>query len=174
VPAKTPKAEPWTKGCPTLYKGIRMRSRLEADYAGALDRDGFTWDYEPECFAGDGLQWLPDFHEVKEYEDLGKRDAWVEVKPASLLDRKTGVDHVGEIDKILTRMSVIWLSKPDAFVELVFWVYGADRPVMRVMAENRAPWWMWVPGLTVHPLWPGMGQFYAFDHRWDEVVASAR
>lgn len=27
------------KARPTIYKGIQMRSRLEADYAAALDRD---------------------------------------------------------------------------------------------------------------------------------------
>ena len=46
---------------PTLYKGIRMRSRLEADYASSLDRRGIDWQYEPTCFGGPDGQWLPDF-----------------------------------------------------------------------------------------------------------------
>jgi hypothetical protein len=54
------------KARPTIYKGIQMRSRLEADYAPHLDTPapGWIhepgqvfepdWDYEPECFAGPG------------------------------------------------------------------------------------------------------------------------
>ena len=45
----------------TVYKGIEMRYRLEADYASALDRDDQPWKYEPKCFAGPDGQWLPDF-----------------------------------------------------------------------------------------------------------------
>lgn len=26
-----------------------------------LDRQGWEWAYEPDCFAGEGGQWLPDF-----------------------------------------------------------------------------------------------------------------
>jgi hypothetical protein len=175
VPAKTPAAEPWTKGRPTLYKGIRMRSRLEADYAADLDRCGLTWEYEPECFAGDGLQWVPDFHESNLDANGHGRDAWVEIKPAVLMEREAGVDHIGRIDKILTRMSVAWLSKPDAWLELTFWVYGEGVAPFRIAAEKGMPWILYGPTLKgFHPLWPGMGQFEALDHRWDGVAASAR
>lgn len=33
---------------PTVYKGIKMRSRLEASYAEQLDRDGAHWAYLPD------------------------------------------------------------------------------------------------------------------------------
>lgn len=46
---------------PTTYKGVKMRSRLEAGYAQWLDRWDFTWEYEPECFASERWQYLPDF-----------------------------------------------------------------------------------------------------------------
>lgn len=49
-------------GRPTTYKGIQMRSRLEAATAAAFDRHDVAWTYEPECFqAEDGSQYLPDF-----------------------------------------------------------------------------------------------------------------
>lgn len=156
------------KARPTLYKGIRMRSRLEADYAGRLDEWGYNWAYEPECFAGDSRQWVPDFHEWTFREDGGlARDAWVEIKPASLLDREQGVDHYARIDEILTRMTVAWLSKPDAFLELVFWTYREPRAVMRICGENGGPWW--VSGLHpgLHLLWSGMNQFDSLDRRWE-------
>ena len=59
---------------PTLYNGIQMRSRLEADYASCLDRGGIDWKYEPTCFAGPDGQWLPDFKT--------KPGGYIEVKPA--------------------------------------------------------------------------------------------
>lgn len=82
-------------GRPTTYKGIRMRSRLEAATAAAFDRHNVPWEYEPEAFqAEDGTQYLPDFAIVIEIIDtltVGK-DEWelrrspsvpiyVEVKP---------------------------------------------------------------------------------------------
>jgi hypothetical protein len=141
-----------------------IRSRLAADYAGYLDRHGTTWEYEPERFTGDGLQWCPDFHETKD-----NRDALVEIQPDSLLDRKYGVHNEAQIDEILTRMSVAWLSRPDAWLELVFWSCGASKATMRICAERGMPWIIYglYPGL--HPLWPGMGQFRALDHRWGAV-----
>lgn len=42
---------------PTLYKGIRFRSRLEARWAALFDLAGWRWDYEPFDLAG----WIPDF-----------------------------------------------------------------------------------------------------------------
>lgn len=52
----------YTRGRPTTYKGIKMRSRLEASYAAVLDSiDDITWAYEPQCFADASGQYLPDF-----------------------------------------------------------------------------------------------------------------
>lgn len=142
---------------PTLYKGIQMRSRLEADYAATLDRDGYPWEYEPTCFAGEDGQWLPDFgiahHDMHTY---------VELKPAYLLERKDGEsahDYIGRIDAILTQMTVAWQSETKANLELVFWTYGGWEPVFSVLGFRTHPWMTFTAGLPAIPqLWPGMGQ----------------
>ena len=46
---------------PTVYRGVKMRSRTEARYAAALDDLGVSWEYEPCCFADGRVQYLPDF-----------------------------------------------------------------------------------------------------------------
>jgi len=44
-------------GIPTLYRGVLMRSRLEAKFAALFDRWGWHWEYEPQ----DLDRYLPDF-----------------------------------------------------------------------------------------------------------------
>jgi hypothetical protein len=77
---------------PTVYRGIQMRSRLEAGFAAWLDRREFTWSYEPRCFAIATSQYLPDFvipKAIATWEYLGHdigdvttwRDLYVEVRP---------------------------------------------------------------------------------------------
>lgn len=57
-----PIVAPPLKARPTTYKGVRMRSRLEAGFAAWLDDAGVEWQYEPECYSAPELgQWLPDF-----------------------------------------------------------------------------------------------------------------
>jgi hypothetical protein len=142
---------------PTVYRGIRMRSRLEADYASALDRDGETWEYEPTCFAGPDGQWLPDFR-------VSCMGFYVEVKPAYLIEWDTpelsGV--YDRIDKILQRMTVAWLSEPRALLKLVFWSYGGeqiDAPLAIHGLHDPDLWLAYMPStLDLPMLWPGMGQ----------------
>lgn len=97
---------------PTLYKGIQMRSRLEADVAAQLDRQGFSWQYEPDCFADETGQYLPDF--LLLHSGI---ERYVEVKPNRRI-------NLPELDVILGRMSIIWTSKPDAHLELMQWDRG--------------------------------------------------
>jgi hypothetical protein len=52
------------KARPTSYKGIEMRSRLEADFAGYLDRKEKIWEYEPRAYASQHGQWVPDFEVI--------------------------------------------------------------------------------------------------------------
>lgn len=52
---------PFLPARPTIYKGIEMRSRLEARFAAWMDRNEWEWAYEPECFATEEGQYLPDF-----------------------------------------------------------------------------------------------------------------
>lgn len=42
---------------PTSYRGIQMRSRLEARWAAMFDLLGWEWEYEPFDLPG----WIPDF-----------------------------------------------------------------------------------------------------------------
>lgn len=61
-----------TRGIPTVYRGIRYRSRLEARWAAFFDACGWPYVYEPFDLPG----WVPDF-------ELGERGLLVEVKPFS-------------------------------------------------------------------------------------------
>lgn len=74
---------------PTVYKGIEMRSRLEAGYAAWLDRWFFRWDYEPCAFSSPtGRQYLPDFrvHNVRILcPGPSPVTVYVEVKPLAAL-----------------------------------------------------------------------------------------
>jgi hypothetical protein len=166
------------KGRPTLYKGIQMRSRLEADYAGALDRDSASWEYEPTCFAADGVQWLPDFRIT--YASAPGLARYVEVKPATLLTAAQGMAAVVEqVDAILRRMSVAWDSEPNAILTLVLHTYGRHWPDFEVSGIPGRPW-MCVDNLTPNAMelvWPGMGQRDALptaNAHAAEVAASAR
>ena len=62
---------------PTIYRGIQMRSRLEAHVARWLDTHPsfLPWEYEPTCFAGIAGQYLPDF--VLHHRNF---DSYIEVK----------------------------------------------------------------------------------------------
>lgn len=61
---------------PTVYKGYRFRSRLEARWAVFLDKLKFRWEYEPETYATEHGPVCPDFV-------FGRRgETWyAEVKP---------------------------------------------------------------------------------------------
>lgn len=91
---------------PTIYNGIRMRSRLEAGFAAWLDEAKLSWAYEPECFAGPAGQYLPDFR-IDNLTIVGIADdvtAYVEVKP------ETWPEATDPRDTILnrTRLRLIW------------------------------------------------------------------
>lgn len=47
---------------PTVYNGIRFRSKLEADWALAFDRLGVEWEYEKEGLQLEEVFYLPDFY----------------------------------------------------------------------------------------------------------------
>jgi len=94
------------KARPTTYNGVEMRSRLEAKYAAWLDRQQITWEYEPQCFATDEGQYLPDFrlHGVK---IMGSnRRVYVEVKPLVTFGST----------EALRWARIIWASEPHAFL----------------------------------------------------------
>lgn len=156
MPADT-KNRPETRGRPTLYKGIRMRSRLEADFAATIGGGGEVWEYEPECFAADGVQWLPDFR--LSYPPSKVR-WYVEVKPVQLLQVGSMPDIVGKIDAILRQMSVAWESEPDACLVLALHRYGRPLPDFEIRGAPGMPWGC-IDNLSPNSMlltWPGMGQ----------------
>lgn len=47
---------------PTVYKGIQLKSRLEAQAAFLFDALGWVWEYEPQSFMlPNGVSYTPDF-----------------------------------------------------------------------------------------------------------------
>jgi len=50
-----------SKPIPTMYSGVRFRSRLEARWAKFWDGLNIKWEYETQGFLTDGQPYLPDF-----------------------------------------------------------------------------------------------------------------
>lgn len=92
-----------TAGIPTMFQGIRYRSRLEARWAAFFTALGWEFEYEP--FDGNG--YIPDF--------LIKGDAplLVEVKPAV-----TWADYIEPIPKIVKGLEGVWDQR--------VWIAGAS------------------------------------------------
>lgn len=59
---------------PTVYRGIRFRSRLEARWALFLDEIGLSYHYELEGFESSNTRYLPDFF-------IPAWNTWIEIKP---------------------------------------------------------------------------------------------
>ena len=99
---------------PTIYAGIKMRSRTEARFAAYLDRLGVPWQYEPEAFASRDGQYLPDF-----VVSAGSAPPIViEVKPWSAGDDLDG--FLATVEATMERMEIVRASIPDAILFLVF------------------------------------------------------
>lgn len=117
------------KARPTTYKGVEMRSRLEAGFAAWLDGHKVEWEYEPRAFASGAGQYLPDFRVqgVLDVRSRSERPAYVEVKPrqpdpGSLTDaiRCQADDPMSQMAAIARKMAVIWESEPDALLLLAW------------------------------------------------------
>lgn len=126
----------------TVYAGISMRSRLEADFAAYLDSKGRTWRYEPKCFAGPDGQWLPDFELIRP-ETLGSyENHYIEVKPAAFARLE-----FANIEAVLRKMEIALLSEPNAYLSLVFWEYGkgvlevAESLKLDPPDSDKREWW---------------------------------
>jgi hypothetical protein len=85
---------------PAEYRGVRMRSQLEADFAHHLDRMGVAWRYEPAVYGPPGEGYLPDFELTRD-----GRACFIEVKPT-----------LAEVPEAQRRMEVIWDADPDALL----------------------------------------------------------
>ena len=107
----------------TTYKGVRMRSRLEAAYAEQFDAFGWRWEYEPQCFASSAGQYLPDFRltlNADIADEFGPAHTYVEVKP------NTGYAGVTDAAAAMPRWwSIISESDPAAVAFIL--AFGADR-----------------------------------------------
>lgn len=88
---------------PTMYRGVLMRSRMEADLAALLDLHGVEWEYEPMCFADATGQYLPDFYVV-----APRFAGYVELK-----------GYPVDVGEITARMEIVWSSEPTADLYLV-------------------------------------------------------
>lgn len=81
----------------TIYRGTKMRSRLEARFAGMLDFFGLDWEYEPQAFAAGATQYLPDFR----------------IQPGVYVEVRPFIEHTA-----FDRMGVILESEPDAWLAI--------------------------------------------------------
>lgn len=120
--------DPRKSGRTTLYRGIKMRSRLEAHFAQVLDSRGVPWQYEPQCFADATGQYLPDFAIPGDY---GRR-RYIDVKPTSYTE--------AEAIKLKRQMEIIWSTDPSAELEIAWREYGQDEPILTWHAAEGSEW----------------------------------
>lgn len=74
---------------PTMYEGVRFRSRLEARWAVLFDYAGWTWEYEPFDLKG----WTPDFLAMFPCHKLDcpeHHSLLIEVKPYTSVEQFEG------------------------------------------------------------------------------------
>ena len=118
---------------PTTYKGIPMRSRLEAHWAAWFDIKGVEWEYEPRAFANERGQYLPDFL----LPPCGLRTCpiYFEVKPT-----------LEAAYAVLPRMEIILESDPGAVLEVAA---NNEAIVLLRMSSDRT--WRVLPGVRVGP-----------------------
>lgn len=115
---------------PTTYKGIAMRSRLEARFAAYLDAPwqlpGLRWQYEPRAFGSERGQYLPDFQVWSPDDPLGA-PYYLEVKPT-----------LAQATEIRDRMAIIWDSAPDA----VLCIYAHDEGLLLCALGESRRWFV--------------------------------
>lgn len=90
------------RGKGTLYKGIRMRSGLEAEFARQLDEAGLIWQYEPKMFRLSWCTYRPDFY-------LPEIDTWVECK--GWMSKEAGRKVESFREETGLTLSVVWWTE---------------------------------------------------------------
>jgi hypothetical protein len=107
------------KARPTVYKGIKMRSRLEAGFAMWLDYVSLEWEYEPCAFGGEKGQYLPDFKlsSVRCTWLAEPATVYVEVKPKNW-PNWNDESSLDSHESLMRGMALIWESEPDAVLLL--------------------------------------------------------
>lgn len=121
---------------PTTYRGIPMRSRLEARFARYLDVTGADWKYEPRAYADATGDYLPDF-EVTER----RHHVFIELKRE--MDPEL-IENADVLARAMQRMEVILESEPDASLMVV----TGDKALLRDDGRWQAidyPWTRTVP-----------------------------
>jgi hypothetical protein len=116
---------------PTLYNGVRFRSRLEARWAVFFDAIGAQWTYEPSFPELAGLLYQPDFL-------LGPREPnWVvEVKPwpgdpadwsalALYLNRTQGDERYASVARLLSTRMLLLIGLPGLWEQGRLTGYGS-------------------------------------------------
>lgn len=95
------------KALPTVYRGYRMRSRLEARWACFWDALGVGWEYERDAFGLEGVRYLPDFW-------LPDFRIWVEIK-GEIRDDQAGarmIEQCGRLAHMDRRPVVLCFHDP--------------------------------------------------------------
>jgi hypothetical protein len=103
---------------------MHFRSRLEADYARALDMSGQAWEYEPCTFRAGKRVWVPDFR-------LGD-GTYVELKNQDLSADETAAQ--------LRRIAVAFAAEPGATVRLVIWRAGEGAILVFTRKGKKGAW----------------------------------
>jgi hypothetical protein len=142
------------KAIPTTYRGINMRSRLEAKWACVFDQLGWNWQYEPLDFDG----WIPDFI----VDGHGHAPLLIDVKPFSSFGEShdlsakigyaLGKSLIDEYGVFVTRAYPM-LVKPDDACP-VGWVsecYEDDEGKPKLMWDDAIIRWLG-PGSNVYGL----------------------
>lgn len=148
------------KAIPTVYKGVQMRSRMEAQCAVLFDKLGWEWEYEKfSLMLPSGISYIPDFwidtpwiiSECRGYEsERGQRQI---EEFASLVEKHHGFevsDEFGNVSQFLVigpeRVTLYSASKRNNGIPIVNrqpYEFGA--PIVhlcgcgwRMLGEN--PW----------------------------------
>lgn len=107
---------------PTVYRGTRFASTLEADWAATFESLNWYWEYEPVAVTvGDGVTYRPDFW-------LPTLRTWCEVKgphnerleKTALLEQATRSAQIPEDEWELTKTLVVIL-RPAGPGETMVW-----------------------------------------------------
>lgn len=109
----------YPRSIPTWWKGIKMRSKLEASWARWLDGHGIAWTYEPEAWCLEhGIAYLPDF--------------W-------LPQMKTVLEVKGILDRV-SEAKLIALAKAAAAAGVLVLLAGAPGQDWRPVAPTPLDW----------------------------------
>lgn len=159
---------------PTYYRGILMRSRLEATVAEWLDARMVKWEYEPARYHGQGSTYLPDFRLPEVLIEGMPQILHLEVKPHRA-DRQPAGEWVGPL---LKSMEWIWQSEPEARLAVTS---AHEDTFWRLPITWQSPGgWSLIDGLWVRCErcnWTGIenfraweGAFYLGDDYWEGGV----